>query len=108
MGRYLGGMELELLTWVVVTTINRLRILLFLAETGPRVRSIPHLKIAYMGLLRAYVGLVWPTSTAHSTTVSPPEVICQLAPFSGCQESSDLAGRDHSGRGWLAQVPRCS
>ena len=106
MGRWFGGMEL--LTWVVVTTINRLRILLFLAETGPRVRSIPHLKIAYMGLLRAYVGLVWPTSTAHSTTVSPAEVICQLAPFSGCQESSDLAGRDHSGRGWLAQVPRCS
>ena len=106
MGRWFGGMEL--LTWVVVTTINRLRILLFLAETGPRVRSIPHLKIAYMGLLRAYVGLVWPTSTAHSTTVSPAEVICQLAPFSGCQESSDLAGRDHSGRGWLAQVARCS
>ena len=46
---------MEPLTWVVVTTINRLRILLFLAETGPRVRSIPHLKIAYMGLLRAYV-----------------------------------------------------
>ena len=49
---------MELLTWVVVTTINRLRILLFIAESWLRVRSIPHPKIAYMGLLRASIGLL--------------------------------------------------
>ena len=51
MGGYLGG--IAPLSWVVVTTINSPRILLFLAETGLRVRSIPTLKIAYIGPIGA-------------------------------------------------------
>ena len=51
MGRYLRG--IALLSWVVVSIINGSRILLFLAETGLRVRSIPTLKIAYTGPIGA-------------------------------------------------------
>ena len=51
MGRYLRG--IALLSWVVVSTINRPRILLFIGKTGPRVRSIPTPKIAYIGPIGA-------------------------------------------------------
>ena len=51
MGGYLGG--IAPLSWVVVSTINRPRTLLFIAKTGLRVRSIPTPKIAYIGPIGA-------------------------------------------------------